>query len=359
MNAERTEPWIPLTLDERLSARERLATLSRPVLGINPGASYGSAKRWFPERFAEVANWFIRDTGGSVVIFGGKKETDIAEEIDKSIIDHKLFLAGKTTLRELISLISECDVLVTNDSGPMHIAYGVGTPLVTIFGSTAPELTGYADHRSAVLRNDFDCSPCFERTCKSEDMKCMWSISSDDVYIETRRLLPHKKAVFLDRDGTLCRDAGYLNSWDDFKVFPEIANLRRLKEKGFLLIGLSNQSGIARGIVERSFVEEVNRLFVETCGFDDFSYCPHHPDDHCPCRKPEPGMVIAARARHKINLRESYVVGDKDADMLLARAVGSRGILVKTGQQDTSSFADSVAANLKEAVDLIVSHDCI
>src|SRR4030066_622074 len=82
IDAKYSDPYIYLSLDERLSARNLLKEMKRPILGINPGAEYGSAKRWFPERFAEIANWFIKDTNGSVVIFGSKKEEDIAQKID-------------------------------------------------------------------------------------------------------------------------------------------------------------------------------------------------------------------------------------------------------------------------------------
>jgi len=368
INAGYSDPYIYLTLDERLEARKFLQDLKRPILGINPGATYGSAKRWFPERFAEVANWFISDTGGSVIIFGGKSEVDIADEIYKKAIlefrtSHSLIsFTGKTSLRELISLISECDVFVTNDSGPLHIAYAVKTPLVAIFCSTDPQLTGPPPEANAsgggnsnvVITPDISCSPCFERTCKNNDMRCMYAITSDDVYYGIKEILPDKPAVFFDRDGTLCRDTGYLNKYDDFQVFKDINNVHLLKEKGFKLIGISNQSGIAKGIFNEEFVKEINSVFIKQYGFDDFYYCPHNPDDHCPCRKPEPEMLLRARGKHGIDLKKSFVVGDKEADIFLARAVGARGILVKTGEAKESQYADFIAKDLKEAVDWIL-----
>lgn len=363
INAGYSDPYIYLTLDERLQARKFLQDMKRPIFGINPGATYGSAKRWFPERFAEIANWFIKDTGGSVVIFGAKSEVDKADEIYKKMnpefrnSDSVLSVAGKTSLRELISLISECDVFVTNDSGPLHIAYAVGTPLVAIFGSTDTELTGPPPganrNSNVVITPDLSCSPCFERTCKNNDMRCMYAIISDDVYYGIKKILPDKPAVFFDRDGTLCRDVGYLNKYDDFSIFSEIDNVKLLKEKGFKLIGVTNQSGIAKGIIDEEFVKEVNNIFIKQYGFDDFYYCPHHPDDHCPCRKPEPKMLLRARAEHRIDLKKSYIVGDKEADMLLSRAVGAKGILVQTGIARESEYADFIAKNLTEAVDWI------
>jgi len=355
IKAPHAYPWIYLSIEERLWARDRLSGLRRPLLGINPGATYGSAKRWFPERFADVANWFTKDTGGSVVIFGSTKELDIVQEIGKNILENKLLLAGKTSLRELISLISESDAFLSNDSGPMHVSYAVGTPLVALFGSTDPRLTGPVGNGNVVVRSNVSCSPCFQRTCKKNDMQCMYGITSDEVFLEVKKILPTTKAVFFDRDGTLCKDSNYLSRWEDFEVFPEITSLQLLKEQGFLLIGVSNQSGIFRGIIDESFVKEVNKVFIREYGFDDFYYCPHSPYDHCPCRKPEPGMVSWARGKYKINPRRSYVVGDKNEDMLLAKAVGAKSILVTTGRDRDSINADFIVKNLTDAARVIIS----
>jgi heptosyltransferase-2 len=357
IRAEYTHPRIHLLPEEREKARESLSRLRRPVLGINPGAAFGSAKRWLPGRFAGVASLFIRDTGGSVVIFGGGGETDIAKEIvaGRESAD-MLDLAGKTSLRELIGLISECDVFLTNDSGPMHIAYAVGTPLAALFGSTDPLLTGPVGEGNAIIRKAFDCGPCFKRTCARKDLRCMYAITADEVYESIRKILPQRKAVFFDRDGTLCKDADYLNAWENFELFPDIGEVLKLKAAGFSLFGVSNQSGICRGIVDEPFVKQVNDTFLDKYGFDDFYYCPHCPEDHCCCRKPEPGMLLSARAKHGIDLRASYVVGDKDDDMLLAKAVGAKGILVKTGKKMGSIHACHTSDNLKDVVEYIITH---
>lgn len=357
-------PYIYLLLEERLAARQTLINLRKPILGVNPGATYGSAKRWFPERFAEIINWFISETGGSIIIFGSKNETNIADDIYKKILpafrspEIALNLAGNTSLRELITLISECDVFVTNDSGPMHIAYAVRTPMVAIFGSTDPALTGpppYAFmNNNIVIKSELSCSPCFKRECDKNDLNCMYAITSDDVYFAIKKLLPFRSAVFFDRDGTLNMDLGYINRHEDFKVFDDISSLLKLKEKGFKIIGISNQSGIGRGIVNESFVKEINRIFIEKYGFDNFYHCPHIPEEHCACRKPEPEMLFLSRAEYKIDLKKSYVVGDKDSDMLLAKAVGAKAILVQTGKLRESSCADYTAKNLIEAVDYIL-----
>ncbi len=369
ISAAFSKPWIFLSLEERLAARDSLKGLRRPVLGMNPGAAYGSAKRWLPARFAEVACWFMRDTKGSVVMFGGPNEGAIAQEIERLItIEQRrsegrfhgsegtlLNLAGATSLRELIGFISECDVFLSNDSGPMHIAYAAGTPLVALFGSTSPDLTGPVGEGNRVIHPKLPCSPCFERSCTNDYIQCMHDILSDDVYLAVKQLLPGMPAVFFDRDGTLCEDVHYLSRRDDFRLLPGIDDLAALKDLGFRLVGVTNQSGIARGLVEEGFAREINNVFVERYGFDDFFYCPHLPEDNCSCRKPEPGMLHDARNKHGIDLKRSYVVGDKDADMMLAKAVGAKALFVKTGQQRDSAHADHVVEGLKEAVDLIMN----
>jgi len=361
--AAKSMPWIYLQLEERLRARDMVGDLKRPVVAINPGAAYGSSKRWHPERFAGVAMKVINDLGGSVLILGGPSEAPIADEIcevlngslsPESYSRRVLSVAGKTDLRQLAALISECDLLVTNDSGPMHVGYAVGTPLVAVFGSTSSDHTGPVGQGDRVVKKDVECAPCYKRTCKRGDLKCMDLIAADEVFEAVRSSVSTRSAVFFDRDGTLCRDSGYLSRMEDLEVFGKIDALKRLRGKGFSMIGVSNQSGVARGIVEEEFVRKVNRLFVDSYGFDDFYYCPHHPDEHCSCRKPEPGLLYRARAEHKIDLRASYVVGDKEADLLLARSVGAKAILVKTGKEESSPYADFVAEDLAEATDFIL-----
>jgi histidinol-phosphate phosphatase family protein len=110
-------------------------------------------------------------------------------------------------------------------------------------------------------------------------------------------------------------------------------------------------------MVSEDFVRSVHNLFIHEYGFDAFYYCPHHPDDHCSCRKPEPGMLVDAGRDHHIDLRRSFVIGDKESDMLLAAAVGARGILVRTGQTRTSAYAGYVVDDLEGAVAAVLSAD--
>ncbi|MBF0566683.1 MAG: lipopolysaccharide heptosyltransferase II [Nitrospirae bacterium] len=345
--APRRQPWVYMALSERLLAREALSALARPVIGINPGAAYGSAKRWPTRHFTGVIKRIILDMGGSAVVFGSPNETAIAGEIERalpsSLVTGNTFLnlSGRTTVRELCSYVSECDALISNDSGPMHLAYALGTPLVAIFGSTSPALTGPPEFTgfletgslSSVIHKALPCSPCFKRTClfaegTREHMQCMEAIAPEEVYACLRGILPTKRAVFFDRDGTLCHDANYLSKHEDFRPFKNIERLRELRDRGFLLIGISNQSGIARGIVSEDFTKEINQIFIDTCGFDDFLYCPHHPDDNCACRKPSPGMLLKAGALHGIDLRKSFMVGDSNSDVEAALAAGAEPVFI-------------------------------
>lgn len=362
IEAQESAPWIHLSLEERTSARHRLSALPRPVVGINPGASFGSSKRWLPERFADVAREVVESMGGSVVVFGGPKETSIAHEITAPLVDHVksgrvMDLAGKTSLRELAALISECDVVVSNDSGPMHVAYAVRTPLVALFGSTSPELTGPPPSPgSIVIKKPLSCAPCFERSCpKKKGLPCMEAIGAQEVIDAVRSLLPQRRAVFFDRDGTLCDDAHYLSDWKDFKPFPDLDVLQALKAQGLMLIGISNQSGIARGRVEEGFTRSINAFYMERHGFDDFYYCPHMPKAGCPCRKPSPEMAHRARYLYRIDLKNSFMVGDKDVDMTFAKAIGAMAIFMDTGKEPPSPNADAVAQSLTQGARIILS----
>ncbi len=362
MDAPYSLPWIELALDERVSARQKLLPLKRPVIGITPGAAFGPAKQWMPERFGALIKRVVEELDGSVVIFGGSSEVELAQDIIRHASvepgpPQAVSMAGNTTLRELAALISECDALVSTDSGPMHIGYATRTPLVAIFGSTEPKLTGPVGYGFKVVRHEMDCSPCFRRQCPEDDPpRCMQAVTVDEVFAALKALIPEARAVFFDRDGTLNHDTGYLSAWDSFKVMHEIDALKQLTNKSFKLIGVTNQSGIARGLINEGFVDEVSDYFIREHGFSGFYHCPHHPDEGCSCRKPEPEMLLRARAEHGVDLKGSFVVGDKEADMLLAKAVGARGVLVKTGAEPDAPGADYAAEGLGDAARWILTN---
>lgn len=159
------------------------------IVGINPGAAYGSAKCWLPERFREVAIRLIQDPRIRVVFFGDPTGTPLVNEICKDMPSQVINLAGKTMLRELIALIRCCDAFLTNDSGPMHMASALHVPLVALFGSTSDVKTGPLN--GTVIHKRVECSPCYRRTCPI-DFRCMKRIESDEVYQELLKILKAK-----------------------------------------------------------------------------------------------------------------------------------------------------------------------
>lgn len=150
------------------------------VLGINPGASFGSAKRWQPTRFAAVADRLAERWGARVVITGGPGETTIASEIEAAMGGRCVNMAGRTTVRSLMALIKRCNFFVTNDSGPMHVAAAFGVPLVAVFGSTDHRTTSPWSEQTLIVREDVECAPCLKRECPI-DHRCMERVTADAV----------------------------------------------------------------------------------------------------------------------------------------------------------------------------------
>jgi D-glycero-D-manno-heptose 1,7-bisphosphate phosphatase len=146
-----------------------------------------------------------------------------------------------------------------------------------------------------------------------------------------------RPAVFLDRDGTIAEEVGYLNHASRFRMFPFVAPaVRRLNEAGMPVIVVTNQSGVGRGYFPESLVHEVHALMSEQLAqagarIDAVYFCPHTSADSCACRKPEIGLVERAARDHAIDVKRSFVVGDRYGDIELARNAGARGILVRTG----------------------------
>lgn len=185
-----TRPHIDLTdaeiSDAKTILKQRGITSNNIVIGINPGATYGSAKCWLPERFREVTERLIKFDKVRVIYFGDQSSIPLVKEICQgfpSVVN----LAGVTTIRELAAIIKECQVILTNDSGPMHLAVAVGTPLVALFGSTNETATG-PYKTGTVIHKHVSCSPCYKRVCPI-DFRCMKQIETDEVYNEIMRTL--------------------------------------------------------------------------------------------------------------------------------------------------------------------------
>lgn len=182
-------------------------------------------------------------------------------------------------------------------------------------------------------------------------------------------------AVFIDRDGTLNEDVGYVSTPEDLIIYPWASEaVRRINASGMKAIVITNQAGVARGLyTEETLVQIHERMIEQLAGagarIDAVYYCPHHPEfggekymRDCDCRKPRPGMLHAAASEHAIDLARSYVIGDKSCDINLAATVGAQGVLVKTGYgRETMSRPDLwpcepalIAEDLHEAVNLLL-----
>lgn len=194
-------PRIHLTPEEKQRAREVLQQKGighdAMIVGINPGATYGSAKCWLPERFRAVTERLLQQKNTFVIYFGDYVTTSLVNEICQDLAPRVVNLAGTTPVRELAAFISLCHVLLTNDSGPMHIADALGTPVLALFGSTSEVVTG--PYRSGkVIHKHVECSPCYLRTCPI-DFRCMKRIEADEVFREIMNLIEHANTRTLPR----------------------------------------------------------------------------------------------------------------------------------------------------------------
>ena len=162
---------------------QRKGLQDKLLVGFNPGSFYGEAKCWFPDRFVKLGRKLIKEKETFIFIFGSSnpKERDLNASIAQEIGEGCLNLTGKTTLLQLASLLQLCRLLVTNDTGTMHIGAAVGTRVVAIFGSTDPRTTSPLGEGHVVVRKEVPCSPCFKRVC-AEDHRCMDLISMEEVY---------------------------------------------------------------------------------------------------------------------------------------------------------------------------------
>lgn len=165
----------------------------RPLAGVAPGASYGPAKRWAPEKFAKVIKRLSGELGFTAIVFGAGEDKDACDKVTELSGGDAISLCGATTLSEAMAVLSGLKVLITNDSGLMHIADALGVPVVAVFGSTDASLTGPLGKESVVISKGVKCSPCFERVCRFGHYMCLNSITPDEVYSSARALV--KKAA--------------------------------------------------------------------------------------------------------------------------------------------------------------------
>ena len=389
-------PTLQTTPEEDAAAgallSERGVPSGRTLIGLNPGSTYGAAKRWIPERYAEVADRLAAEHDGHVLIFGGRGEEPLGASIAGMMRAPLTVLSGRTTVRQLMALIKSCRVFLTNDTGPMHIAAALGVPLVAIYGPTDPITTAPFGKSHELIRKPVDCSPCLLRECPI-DHRCMEGIGSDEVYRAAVKQLAglsrtsglsgshqtnqtnqtshlHGGVVFLDRDGTLNKDPGYLNNPDAVRLLPGVGPaIARLNAAGLKTVVVSNQSGVGRGLIEPDALEAIHHrmrqlLAEDGARLDGIYVCLHRPEEGCACRKPAPGLVVRACEELGVSAKGSWVVGDKATDVELARNVGATGVFVASGAHPEEERAkmsasgltpDYEARDLGEAVEWILA----
>lgn len=174
-----------------------------------------------------------------------------------------------------------------------------------------------------------------------------------------------KPAVFLDRDGVLTEETGYIASLKDLCLFSYTAEcVRRIREQGYYAIVITNQSGVARGLFSESDLQEMNQYLLESIGVDGVYYCPHHPEGRieryrkvCKCRKPKTGLLEQACMDFEIDMENSYMVGDRAGDVLTGQNAGIRTILLESGygtnRLEENVTPDYIFPDLRSVVDLL------
>jgi len=317
------------------------------LIGIAPGAKW-ETKRWDKDKFSLMAKSLSRDfavhTGSvrtKILLVGDKKDQKMIEHIKEYAGEDKTIQAVNLPLNNLMALVERCELFISNDSGPMHLASALGVPTIGIFGPTSPSL-GFAPSglNDKIFWAGVECSPCSlhgEKGCVKESRFCMDKIMPEEVIEEVKKMINSDKAIFLDQDGTLIEDKGFISKIEEIKFIPGAKEgLKILQGSGYKLVIISNQSGIARGIMTKEEVEKVNNFILEKLEnegikIEGIYFCPHHPEDDCSCRKPKTGLIEKALLRNNLRLKSSWVIGDKLSDVLLGRNIKGKSILVLTG----------------------------
>ncbi|MGI5834916.1 MAG: glycosyltransferase family 9 protein [Chloroflexota bacterium] len=163
------------------------------LVALHPGALNMAAKRWLPERWAAVADWLQKELGQRVVLIGSASEVPLTEEVRSTMSTSVVNMAGKTSVAELVALLSRCRLFLGGDSGPLHVASALGVPSVSVYGPTDPAITGPLSARARVLVGGADCAPCYDLKsppeCRRGNLLCMDLVSVEQVYEAAREMV--------------------------------------------------------------------------------------------------------------------------------------------------------------------------
>lgn len=362
-------------------ATEEVPRRSNSVV-FAPGAAHPN-KQWPIQRFVETATLIHQSTGSSIVWAVTGPDVDDQPTPEGTVPPDALRILKDATLPELADIISRARLTVSNDSGIGHLSSAVGTPTLAVFGPTH-ECLGFSPRGlfDIVVGVDEDCRPCSlhgKKPCYRESRFCFDQmipevVAQTGVSLFARRVNT-SRALFVDRDGTLIVEKNYLSDPDEVQLVDgAIDGLKRASQLGLKIVVVSNQSGVARGFFDIDDVEKVNArvlelLAAEGITIDGVYFSPFYPNGvvaeyarRSNCRKPGAGMAEEAAAQLGIDLRRSYMVGDKPDDIYFAQVFGGKPILVRTGyglesekrlQAQGTTDAIRVADDLAGAVDMI------
>ncbi|MEE9443380.1 MAG: HAD-IIIA family hydrolase [candidate division Zixibacteria bacterium] len=321
----------------------------REGVAVAPGTG-SPVKSWSIENFVSVIEKIVGDFNFPVSVFLSSADKEIEDKLSPLPKD-KVSIYKDEPLDRICELLSLHRLSLTNDSGLMHLSSACGTPTMGLFGPTHEQLGFYPmGIHDKMLGTDEKCRPCSLHgnvPCYREEQYCFTRLTVDLVYEQAAIILNQEvlsPAVFIDRDGTLIVDKHYLADPEKIEFIEGSVNaLRKLKEAGFKIVIISNQSGVARGFFPEETVVKVNNRLVELLKengveIDDIRFCPYYPDGDVPeytredeCRKPRPGMIEMSATELGIDLKRSYMIGDKLADIQCGQSAGAIPVLVRTG----------------------------
>ena len=378
-----TRPRLSLRPEDKAEADGLLLQAGvRPgdfILALAPGAAFGSAKRWPAENFGQAAELLLGEYPGRALILGGPGEREAAALLTAILGDRTVNLTGAASLGVSMALMSRAALLLTNDSGLMHIGGALDVPLAAVFGPTNP-LTTAPLGRSRLIRSAAPCAPCLKRECPLPRQMCFDDLTPERVAAAALELVEERDpkagsapGVFLDRDGTINEEVDYLRSPDQLRLIPGSAEgIAALNRAGFKVVVVTNQSGLARGLFTEADLERVHArlremLAAKGAHLDGIYSCPHHPEGtvpefsrECRCRKPAPGLFEDACLQLGLDPARSFWVGDRRRDLEAAEVFRGRSALVLTGygldEVTRPGFAPTIVApDLRRAADWILS----
>ncbi|HXF49027.1 MAG TPA: HAD-IIIA family hydrolase [Verrucomicrobiae bacterium] len=382
--------FFPQLHSSQTESQRRLIEPSSFTIGFGLGAKW-ETKRWPVEHFAQLAQRVSNSFPVSrFVLFGSEEEYELGSGFKKhfSGTPSTVFVFGQP-LERVKNCLSKLDLLVSNDSGLMHLGAALGVPTLGLFGPTHPVL-GFAplEEKSKALTLDLYCSPCSlhgKVPCFRSRRFCLEDLMPEKVFLEVQAVLKSVKAkpvlepapaVFLDRDGVIIQERNFDYTAENIEILPgAIEAIKKLKSAGFKTVVVSNQSGIGRGLLTVDSVDAVHSAIREKlkkggAEIDRFYFCPHWPEGsvkkfrkECVCRKPETGMLEMADLELGIDFSRSFVIGDRVSDLELGWRKGMRSILVLTGQGGKANGQLGTAgerpvvvkANILEAAENIVA----